>query len=214
MIMQHPGLRQKAYNIIKNKILNLEFIPGSRIREDLLATAISMSRTPVREAISQLIAEGLIRSVPRKGLFCIDLSRDEIKELLEIRESLEILSLKKCIEKVTDGQLKDLVVLIYKFEEALNRKDYEACNKLDSDFHVAIAKISKNNKLIEFILDIEEFMVLFRNLEKKTNAKERSLTGLRQHKVIYECIKNKDVEGAVKAVEDNIKSLKEHLKIQ
>ena len=52
--MEHPILREKAYVTIKHKLLHRDILPGERIREDLLAEEVSMSRTPVREAISQL----------------------------------------------------------------------------------------------------------------------------------------------------------------
>ena len=211
--MQHTGLKQRAYQIIKEKILNLEFEPGSRIREDLVAQDISMSRTPVREAMNQLAAEGLINVVPRKGLFCIDLSLDEIKGLLDVRENLERLALEKCIEKIDDAQLKGLQQLIVDFEKALAEKQYKRCNELDGDFHTAIAKVSANKKLVKFVLEIEELMHIVRSLEKKTEARERSLTALQQHKVIYQCIKTKDLHSAVVEMENNIKSLKEHVGI-
>ncbi len=55
----HPSLKEIAYDLVRRKIVNHEFEPGSRIREDLLASELSMSRTPVREAINRLVAEGL-----------------------------------------------------------------------------------------------------------------------------------------------------------
>ncbi|MGI5848691.1 MAG: GntR family transcriptional regulator [Christensenellales bacterium] len=211
--MQHLGLKQRAYQIIKDKLLNLEFEPGSRIREDLLANEISMSRTPVREAINQLAAEGLITIIPRKGIFCIDFSLNEIKGLLDVRQSLEKLAFEKCFELVDDKQLKNLEQLNVKFEQALASKQYKRCNELDSEFHIAIAKVSKNKKLVEFIIEIEEFMHIVRHLEKKTDANEKNSTALKQHKVIIQCIKSRDLQRAINELENNIKSMKEHLGI-
>ena len=211
--MQHLGLKQRAYQIIKEKLLNLEFEPGSRIREDLLANEISMSRTPVREAINQLAAEGLITIIPRKGVFCIELSLDEIRGLVDVREALERLAIQNCFENISDIQIKNLESLIAKFEQALDQKQYKKCNGLDSDFHIAIANVSKNKKLVEFIIEIEEFMHIVRHMEKKSDPYERSLTALNQHKVILQCMKNGDLNCALDELENNIKSMKEHLGI-
>ena len=122
--MQHLGLKQRAYNIIKAKLINLELQPGSRIREDILMEEISMSRTPVREAMNLLVAEGFIKSVPRKGLFAIQLSNDEIKGLLDVRECLEKLALQKCIEEIDNQQIEEIKQLTKNFEEALDAEDY------------------------------------------------------------------------------------------
>ena len=86
--MQHYVLKENAYKIIKNKILGLEIKPGSRIWEDRLANEISMSRTPVREAINELASEGYVNKIPRKGVFCLELTKDQIKEILDVREVL------------------------------------------------------------------------------------------------------------------------------
>ena len=209
--MQHLGLKQRAYNIIKSKLLSLEFDPGSRIREDILAEEISMSRTPVREAINQLAAEGFIEIVPRKGLFAVQLTLNEIKGLIDVRECLEKLALQKCIEKIDDEQIDKLRQLIDQFAEALGKEKYNECNQLDSDFHIAIAKVSNNKKLIEFILEIEEFMHIVRNLEKKRDAKARSTNALKQHEIIFRRIKDRDLSGAIAELENNIRSMKEHI---
>ncbi|MGI5850109.1 MAG: GntR family transcriptional regulator [Christensenellales bacterium] len=209
--MQHYGLKQRAHKIIKEKVLNLEFKPGSRIREDLLAEEISMSRTPVREAINQLAAEGFIKIIPRKGLFCIDLTHDEIRGLLDVRESLEKLALEKCIEKINDNQLKNLEHLIKQYDHALEEKQYKKCDDLDSEFHIAIAKVSKNKKLLEFILEIEEFMHIVRNLENNKDGLERRYIAIEQHKTICQCIRKKDISRAIVELENNIRSMKEHL---
>ena len=209
--MQHLGLKQRAYQIIKEKLLNLEFEPGSRIREDLLANEISMSRTPVREAINQLAAEGLITIIPRKGVFCIELSLDEIRGLVDVREALERLAIQKCFENINDAQIKNLDSLIAKFEQALDQKQYKKCNVLDSDFHIAIASVSKNKKLVDFIIEIEEFMHIVRHMEKKFDPYERSMNALNQHKVIMQCMKKGDLDCALDELENNIESMKEHL---
>jgi DNA-binding GntR family transcriptional regulator len=211
--MQHLSLKQQAYQIIKEKLLNLEFEPGSRIREDILAQEISMSRTPVREAMNQLAADGFIKVVPRKGLFCTELSVSEIKGLLDVRENLEQLALEKCIEKITDAQLEILELLNLEFSQALDKDQYKKCNELDSKFHATIAKISGNKKLVEFLEEIEEFMRITRNMEKKTNPREKNLNGLKQHQAMYEAIRRKDIQGALIGMKSNIQSMREHLGI-
>lgn len=211
--MKHLSLKESAYKIIKKKMLNLEFEPGSRIREDLLAQEISMSRTPVREAINQLTAEGFVKNIPRKGIFFIQLTPEEINNLLDVREALETLSVEICIDKIDDAQLNNLYHIMEEFELALSEERYKDCNDLDSKFHLEIAKISGNWKLIEFLSEIEDFMHIAREMEKKVLPREKNEITLKEHRVILECIKNGDKEAAKEALRVNISRMRANLGI-
>lgn len=211
--MEHLSLKESAYKIIKAKLLNLEFEPGCRIREDLLAQEISMSRTPVREAINQLSAEGLVNNIPRKGIFVIQFSPEEISGFLDIREALETLAIKNCIKKIHVGELELLENILQDFEDALAKNDYKKCNYLDSKFHLEIAKVSNNKKLIEFLGEIEDFMHITRAIEKKYQPKVKNELTLKEHKKILVAIKNKDEEEAKHAVQENIRTMKANLGI-
>ncbi len=211
--MKHLSLRESAYNIIKSKLLNHEFEPGSRIREDLLAEEISMSRTPVREAINQLSTEGLIENIPRKGLFFIELQPEEIIGLLEVREVIERLAIEKCIEKINSEQIRTLKSILEKTEYELSVENYKECNELDSKFHREISLISGNGKIVKFLSEIEDYMKLARFIEKKTFAKEKVQTAISEHREILDAIVKKDCEAAARAMKKNIETMKSNLNI-
>ncbi len=212
--MKHPSLKESAYNLIKHKLLNLEFAPGTRIREDLIAEEISMSRTPVREAINQLVSEGLLHSVPRKGLFFIDLSPGEINDLIDVRGALESLAVTKCIDKIDEKGLGRLQSIIERAEESFRQEDYKKCNDLDSLFHQKIAQSTGNQKLIQYLQEIEDFMHIVRAIEKRTMAKQKVEKSLEQHWNIYRCIKARDKAAATEAVVQNIEQLRLHLGLE
>jgi len=193
--------------------MEMEFEPGSRIREDFLAEEISTSRTPVREAINQLTAEGFINNIPRRGLFFNKIKKEEIKDLLDVREALEILAVGKCIEKISVEQIKNLEKILDEIKRALKEEKYVRCNELDSIFHKEIAKVSGNKKLIDFCNDIEDWMHIARAMEKETHTREKTKTSLKEHWSILKCIKNKDRLGAEKAMRNNIMSMKRNLGI-
>ncbi|MCJ7565394.1 MAG: GntR family transcriptional regulator [Candidatus Aminicenantes bacterium] len=211
--MEHLSLKEKAYRIIKEKLLKMEFEPGGRIREDLLAEEISMSRTPVREAINQLTAEGFINNIPRRGLFFIKIRQEEIKDLLDVREVLEILAVDKCIEKISAEQIKNLERILDEIERSLKAGAYGHCNELDSLFHQEIAKISRNKKLIDFCHDLEDYMHIARAIEKEKYTQNKIKRSHEEHRLIVKCIKNKDKLGAKKAIRNNIMSMKRNLGI-
>lgn len=209
--MEHLSLKESAYKIIKEKLLNLEFDPGSRIREDLLAQEISMSRTPVREAINQLSAEGLINNIARKGIFVVQLTREEIGHLLDVREALEKLAVDNCIDRISQTQFSNLESIMEDFQNALVKGNYKKCNSLDSKFHLEIAGTSENKKLIEFLGEIEDFMSIARSIEKKDQPRLKNEITLQEHTDILDSIRNSDKEEAKKAITTNIRTMKANL---
>ena len=114
-----------------------------------------------------------MRSVPRKGLFFIELTTEEIVDLIDVRGALESLAITKCIDKIDEKGLKKLEGIIQRAEESLQQKDYKKCNDLDSLFHQKIAQATGNKKLIMYLQEIEDFMHIVRTLEKRTMAKQK-----------------------------------------
>jgi DNA-binding GntR family transcriptional regulator len=212
--MEHPILRDKAYSTIKQKLLQRDIRPGERIREDLLAEEISMSRTPVREAISQLTTEGFIVNLPRKGLFCASIDREEMLDFLKIREALETLAVQECIDRVTDEEIHHLDMILIDFEQALISGDRRQASEMDSQFHIAIAEISKSKKLIRFISEMSDFMSLARSKERPDLTVEEKGMSISQHQEILYAIRQRDIPKAVEAVRVNIRGMKRKLGLE
>ena len=209
--MQHLSLKDVAFESIRKKIINGELAPGSRIREDHLAEELSMSRTPVREAVHELIAGGLVVNVPRKGLYLVEPSMEDMENYIDIRKSLESLSIAKCVSRIKEDQLNELSQLLEEFESAITKGKFEVCNKLDNDFHFAIAAISGNTKLLEIFNDLAGFLSLARSIEKKTHPLEKNKKTLDEHRKILEAIRIKDVKLAEAAMANNIETMRLNL---
>jgi len=209
--MIYKSMNDAAYSIIRMKLLGGEFELGGRIREDILAKEISMSRTPIREAINRLVSEGIIVKKSQQGLYLIDPLPEQIEDHIEIRISLEKLSIKKCIERSTDEDIDAICNSLKEFEEALDRKDFEECNKLDSKFHSMIAQFSNNTPLIRLLNQFSDFFKLVRIKEKKRDPEMKNKGTLKEHRRIMEAIKKRDVLAAQNAVEENIRSMRKNL---
>jgi DNA-binding GntR family transcriptional regulator len=209
--VKHKSLNETAYEMIRDKILKGEFEPGSRLREDLLAEEISMSRTPVREAINRLVSDGLVINHARKGLYLIKLEDGEIEDYIDIRSSLERLSVEKCIRNATSEQKETIRTNLQKFKSALERQDFETCNTLDGDFHMSIARIANNQKLLDLLKDLSAFFQLARRTEKRTHPLEKNERTFREHSKIVEAILAGDTEAARMAMAANIETMRTNL---
>jgi len=209
--VRHKSLNETAYEIIRGKILKGEFALGSRLREDLLAEEISMSRTPVREAINRLVADGLIINRVRQGLYLIQPEDREIEEYIDIRSSLEKLSVEKCIRSISAEQKETINSNLQKFKSALDQGDFETCNNLDADFHMAIARIADNQKLLALLKELSAFFQLVRRTEKRTQPREKNEQTFKEHSLIVEAILAGDVDAACRAMSDNIETMRTNL---
>lgn len=209
--MIRPDLRENAYNLLRNMILTLEFVPGGRVREDFIAESLAMGRTPVREAIQRLVREGLIESIPRKGLFVIELSPGRIRELIDVRSALEPLALSKCIDNIKESGMIELEEILRSMERSLTAEDDKTFNALDSAFHRKITEFSGNLMLIQFLREVEDLMQIVRALEKLNSARRKIEKSLQQHRRIYEAIKAGNRIEAGKALSQHIEQLRSRL---
>lgn len=206
--MKHLGLKDTAYQLIKDRLLSGKIKPGERLREDLLAEEISMSRTPVREAINQLSAEGYVYQIPRKGIFATEITREELIDIVEIRVLLETYAIKICCRKITEEQLKELEDIFNKLKNALMNQDQTKYGIYDGLFHKKIAEYTGNKKLYNFINDIEDSVVFSRRMNVyNIRHKYTEEDSIKQHEDILTAIKNRDEEAASKAMEKNTKEL-------
>ncbi|HCX65345.1 MAG TPA: GntR family transcriptional regulator, partial [Eubacteriaceae bacterium] len=123
---------------------------------------MGVSRTPVREAIRKLELEGLVIMVPRKGAYVSGLSKEDVREVLEIRAVLEGLAAQLAARYAEENDIRDLNGIVEKFVEAAHADDVVKLIQYDSDFHDVIYRASKNKKLVQLISGLKEQVQRFR----------------------------------------------------
>jgi len=101
-------LSQKVYRVLKTEIAKGFLEPGTKLFEDKIATQMGVSRTPVREAIQKLAAEGLIKIAPNQTLIVTEVSLEDVKEVLQIRGVLEGLAARIAAKKITRQEIEGL----------------------------------------------------------------------------------------------------------
>lgn len=203
---RYSGLKEAAYVEIKQRLLGNKILPGERIREDLIAEEMGISRTPVREAINQLVAEGLVVNLPRKGLFALEISVQEIEKMIEVRVVLETLAVRMCCQMITEEQIGDLEEIFRHYQVLLRSKDFTEASKVDSEIHNYIARVSDNKKLIDYIRDLEELFTYTR--ARNVRWTQEMVDGhIRLHRTLLDAIHRRDVSRAQKAMEADIRGM-------
>lgn len=201
------SLKDRAYQNIKFQIIRGNLRPGTRLLEEELAKAMSISRAPIREAFNKLEKEGFVTTIPRKGTAVSNVTTETIEDIFEIRETLETLAVKKSLGKIFIDELEkvgdDFKEFINKSENAENRIHYLV---LDKKFHDLLSQNCGNKKLIELLANLQEQIHWLRNISLKRTTFSRSV---REHLAIIEVLKRNDEKLITKALLLHLERAKE-----
>jgi len=136
---------------LRQRLLSGEFVDGQQLRQEALSNEYGVSRVPVREALRQLEAEGLIQIIDHKGAIVSKLSLDDVLELLEIRALLESSVLKASIPCQTSADITLAEQTLHEFEVALQKNDVRHWGELNSRFHLALYRAAKRPNTLALI---------------------------------------------------------------
>lgn len=191
---EYLPLRDVVFNTIREAILKGELVPGERLMEKQLAERMGVSRTPIREAIRKLELEGLVLMVPRKGAEVAKITEKDIKDVLEVRATLEALAVRLACERMDEQCMQRLTQVKEEFERAASKKEVNLLIKKDIEFHDAIFAATGNVKLIHIVNNLREQIYRFR---VKYISEMKDYSGLvKEHEEIVENIRNGNKERA------------------
>jgi len=145
-IPTQPTLHQHLVQLLTDAILYGKIKPGERLNEFQLARQLNVSRTPVREALLRLQAQGLVESRPRRGIFVVDLSQEDVQKINSLRIILEAEALRLCKLNLTALGERHLIRLVEKIEGMKPLPAMDAL-QLDLEFHHLIWSMTGNEYL-------------------------------------------------------------------
>jgi len=140
------SLAERAYRLLEAQLVTLKLAPGEFISEKDLMERTGIGRTPVREAIQRLSAEGLLQVIPRKGLMVTPLRRSDLSQIMEARRVLERLLVVKAAERATGDQRQELVMLAAQIE--ITDTDLEGFFRLDLRLNELLEAACSNRFLV------------------------------------------------------------------
>ncbi len=201
-IKRQKTLTEQAADAIRARIVGGQFEFGEALSEIALATELGVSKTPVREAFLQLKNEGLVEIQPQRGTFVFQMTTDQLRQLSELREILEVNSLRFALRDGGERLRHDIDEIIAGMTRAARDRDPIAYRRYDGDFHSALIEAAQN-AFIQSAYNIIALRVqAFRNRLSPEAQNWRSLDG---HKAIASAVQAGDVEGATKALRDHIR---------
>ena len=190
-----------AYRRLLEEISRGERPPGARLRETDLAERLGISRTPVREAIRQLEADGLVDHIPRQGATIRVLDYSEVMELYEMRAVLEGTAARLAARAASDLELDELGVLNAELAAA---PDARSAYELNRQFHMTLLDAAKNRYLVKSVNALQKTLLI---IGPSTLAEsDRASQAVREHAELLEALKARDGTRAETCMRDHIEA--------
>ncbi|ALM85984.1 GntR family transcriptional regulator [Bordetella sp. N] len=186
----------RAYRRLRLAILSGEIKPGTRLVELDLAERLSMSRTPVREAISRLTSDMLVAVLPGGGVEVVDTQHD-LDDIFAIREALEGMAARLAAQHIVREELAELDQML-KSSLDLPLDAVRERADLNNRFHRKILQASRSPRLIQMVEDLRDFFIQEEQLRRYTSRDTK--TALRHHAEIVDALRHKDGKKAERMV--------------
>jgi DNA-binding GntR family transcriptional regulator len=190
---------EAVYRQLKAMAVDFRLRPGERLNEGVLARDLGTSRTPLREALNRLVAEGMVTLQPGRGFCCRGLDAETVFDLYELRAVLECAAVGLACARATDADIAGLKVTLAAQADTAGKTVREVTAG-DEAFHVAIAELSGNGELVRQLSGINERIRYIRWIDMQSRV--RTTKG--EHRAIMAALAARDASAAVTAMQGHI----------
>lgn len=199
------SLRASVLPELRRRIVEGDYLLGAQLSENALALEFGMSRTPVREALMALEAEGLVEVRPQRGTYVFSMDIEETRQVCGLRGILEAGALTLAAEQNSAALTRDISALVKAAASALRQGKLRECERLDVQFHETLINASENRFLIDS----------YRKIEGQVNALRfrlpagmaRVKDAVEQHRAIVAAIASGDVDAARRLLTGHVRNV-------
>lgn len=200
--VKRENLGSQVFEQVKGMILRGEMSPGRRIIENEVADSMGISRTPVREAIHRLAAEGFLNPLPKGGYAVRGLTLSGVEETFDIRSTLESFAAFLAAKRFADEELLPLEEKIDEFQRYLDGNDLSELTRINTDFHELLYALSRSPRLIKMIHDLRDDIFLLRKV--MLNSEDMAPLSNQDHREMLKAMKKRDAQKVEKLVKKHI----------
>jgi DNA-binding GntR family transcriptional regulator len=211
-ISANASLRDRAYAALKQAIVEADIYAHTRevrLDERKLSEQLGVSRTPIREAMTLLEQEGLLRTVPRRGIFVVRKTKRQIVEMIEMWAALESMAARLATLHASDEDIAGLRRLFDGFRTSAPADHIDEYSDANIAFHQAIIRLSGSHLMGE---TIENLIVHMRAIRRMTiSQSDRAARSIVDHMRIIEALEKRDTELAERLVRQHSLDLARHV---
>jgi DNA-binding GntR family transcriptional regulator len=198
----HKNISEQIRIDLAQQISRGELVPGDTIDENQLTTRYDVSKTPVREALLQLKAQGLVGSLPRGGAIVAKMDLTQLLSLWEWLSEIEAIAVKLACERMNAKELEGLEQIYRKSKKYADKQDWDGWQACNQEFHEAIYAASRNLFLRQEVMRVRARTGVYRR--HAFGALGATQTSYEQHGEILAFLRARDAEGAASAMRRHI----------
>ncbi|MGE8080099.1 GntR family transcriptional regulator [Peribacillus loiseleuriae] len=207
-------LTQQVYDILREKIIGRKYTPGNKLDIHKLADEFGVSRSPVKDAINQLVHEGLIEIIPRKGTYVTQLNFTEFIEVLDARLMIEMWAAQQVIQSISDDQIEEWGQIVHEMDSMLEVTPFpfELYSKLDMTFHKKLIDWTTNSKIKDIYSSLNTHVSLSRIVHSTSLGS--TIKRHKDHWLLFTAMKERDLPTFLGTLTLHIKSLKKEAELR
>jgi DNA-binding GntR family transcriptional regulator len=190
MEISRQGLHDQVVSRLRTLLVEGTIAPGAKLNERELCARLSVSRTPVREAIKLLAAEGLVDLVPNRGAVAVKLTEADVTHTFEVLAGLEALGGELAAARMTDAEMSEVRALHYEMLAAYSRSDLPGYYRLNAKIHGAINGFAKNPMLTKAYREMNARVQALRFSSNYDAAKWKQ--AVKEHEQMIEALQARD----------------------
>jgi DNA-binding GntR family transcriptional regulator len=192
---------EQIYERIKSMAMTFVIRPGERVNEVELSKALSVSRTPLREALNRLMVEGFLTRAPNRGFIGRPLDAKQVFDLYELRRVLETSIVAIACERATDEELAELERFVKASKDRPEDANASSLLALDEQFHESVARLTRNEEMVRALKSINARIHYVRWIDMQNGNRKYTQ---QEHMRIVKALKERDVRAASNLVKGHI----------
>ena len=191
------ALHEQVAQRLRQMLVENRIAPGAKLNERELSEVLQVSRTPLREAIKMLAAEGLVELLPNRGAIAVELTEADVLNTFEVMAGLEALSGELAAQRITDAELAEIRAMHFEMLAAYTRRELPAYYRLNSQIHRAINQAAKNSVLTATYNQVNARLQALRFRSNQDEAKWKQ--AMAEHDRMIDALGRRDA-GAMRKV--------------
>lgn len=193
---------RRVYLSLRERIVEMELLPGTRIVEKDLAEEFGTSRTPVHEAVQRLAEEGLIDVQARVGTFVSRIPLNTLEEAMLVRGALEVAIIEKAAERMTPEGIHKLNVVLERQAQCVRERNRRGFFRTDEAFHATLAELSGYPGVWQIILEVKTQIDRYRLLTLPLEGRMTEV--LAEHRAVIDALASNNPKRAVRAMREHL----------
>ena len=189
-LSQNRPIKEVVYESLRKTLIESKVPVGERFIEKEYSDRLNISRTPVRESLKQLEAEGLVKYIPRTGVVVNRITKEDVIEIYKIRSSLELLVATEAMKYIQESDVENFQKLLDETETANNENNIDEVIHLFGVYNTQLYELSKMKILPTIISNLNNYLLKFRTISIRDDKRRKQ--AIDEHRHIIKAIINKD----------------------